>query len=238
MTGWEFRRPPTLPDAGELFPFDNMSKRSMGCIRSASFLVRPIPRASACLSARLRLSAALRPRSACDDRDRFRFLRDRQALQRPLPVAAPAALTCNCPALLQNAIRQQAVRRLRLTLPRTKNRTGSRPASRKSAPITASMVFESTVLLRRRPLLSSPRLRRKCLPSQFPPLLLPLLAADQPGTNSRQLTFAPLGMQREQRLATTRPRTASPRYSRRSLSAGADFLLRPPAQAGVPESGA
>jgi hypothetical protein len=68
------------------------------------------------------------------------------------------------------------------------------------------MVFESTVLLRRRPLRSSPRLRRRCLPkADLFGHLRHVLPANQPGANARQLALAPLRMRGEKRLRHHEP---------------------------------
>ena len=68
------------------------------------------------------------------------------------------------------------------------------------------MVFESTVLLRRRPLCSSPRLRRRCLPeADLLGHLRHVLPADQAGADAGELALAPLGMRDKQRLGNHQP---------------------------------
>ncbi len=63
------------------------------------------------------------------------------------------------------------------------------------------------MLLRRKPLCSSPRLRRKCLPkADGLGHLRHVLAADQPGTHARQFALMPLRMQHEKRLGHHKPK--------------------------------
>ena len=79
---------------------------------------------------------------------RFHFSPCRPGRQPVRPAIAPAARTYSCPR--PRPERSCSARRSTaspITWRRTKVRTGSNPPSRKSAPITASMVFESTVLL-------------------------------------------------------------------------------------------
>ena len=185
-----------------------------------------MPRASGFPFCPLRSSAGPRPEAfavvgtalALDPIDRRSGARRLQVLlQRGLVVAQ---------RLRRSATPRPAARRPRPSpWPRTKARTGSRPPSRNSAPITASMVFESTVLLRRRPLLSSPRLRRRCLPS---PIASATCAMCCRLTNrERTRVSSPSchsGCRVEQRLRHHQPQHRVAQKLKALVVAGADFF--------------
>ncbi len=161
------------------------------------------------------------------------FLRDRPALQLQRPGAAPAALTCSWPsASPERNSTASPFGSFAHYLAADEEPHGLETSIKKKArPSQLPWYSRARWLLRRRPLLCSPRAETQILAQvNLLSYFCHVLAADQPGTNPRQFAFAAhSGCSANSVSATTRPRTASPRYSRRSLSAGADFLAGLPA---------